>query len=96
MNHNKVTGGIPDSLLAILGPGVTNSQGKFDVSEQFQYASAIADTKRAAIYFRTFDIVVATLAYVVELASNMIRFPGGRIYRRGFIGDPSKIEIVPG
>jgi len=74
-NHNKVTGGIPDSLLAILGLAATISQGKFDVREQLQYASAIADTKRAAIYFCTFNFAVATLAHVVEDASNMTRLP---------------------
>jgi len=91
-----VTGGIPDSLLAILGSAATIAQGKFDVREQFQYAAAIADTTRAAIYFCTFNFAFATLAYVVEDVSNMTRLPGGRIYRPGFIGDPSKIEIVPG
>jgi hypothetical protein len=84
-NHDRLTGRFPDKLLSMLGEPQTLKQGRFTVGDQFQFASAIADTGRLAAYFSTFNFAFATLSIVAE---NRSLLPAGNpsfIYSPGFL-----------
>lgn len=65
-NYNAVTDGLPSELLKILGPEKTLQQGTWEVSDQFNYAYAIADTQALGAYFATFRISFAVLCWIAE------------------------------
>jgi hypothetical protein len=53
-NFNKLKGEIPDAMFQLLGPPETLQQGKMHVGDQFEYAWAIADTKKVGQFFAGF------------------------------------------
>lgn len=93
-NKNHLDGEVPDLLFEILGPRKTIARGRFSVEDRFSYACAIADTKKMAAYFCTFQFGFATLSYVVNDLEKAVPLPGFHVFRPRFIRDEHPTEIV--
>lgn len=83
-NFDRITGRIPGELFRILGSPETLRQGRWHVSNQFEYAYAVAETGRMAAYFSTFRQSFAVLSWVSEDAADLDGANPADICRPGF------------
>ncbi len=65
-NYDAMTDGIPPPLFRLLGEPQTLKQGKWAAGDQFNYAFAVAEGEKTAIYFSTFRLSFAVLSWVSE------------------------------
>lgn len=62
-NYERLQGGFPQSVFEHLLPPTTLRQGKFEVSDQFEYQWRIAEGDRMAMFLSTFRHSFAVLAF---------------------------------
>lgn len=63
-NHEAIKGDIPSDFISFLGSPRTLRQGKFEVSDQFQWAGATVSDASAGAYFAAFRSSFAIAAFV--------------------------------
>jgi hypothetical protein len=82
-NYDAMTKGIPPQIFAILGEPETLRQGQWSVETQFNYAYAIADSRRMAAYFSTFRLSFAVLSVAHEDGSELASFDDAQVHLPG-------------
>jgi hypothetical protein len=65
-NVERVTGNFPDTIFDHLLPARTLSQGRFEVSDQFQYSWRLRDDGAAGLYFAAFRFAFAVVAFAAR------------------------------
>ena len=63
-NYDRMTGNIPDTLINQLPEPRTLAQGKWNVSDQFEYSFNVSEDGKLGIYFATFQISFAICGFV--------------------------------
>jgi hypothetical protein len=62
-NYEVETGDFPTSIFDHLTPLTTLKQGTFEVSDQFQYSSAVAEDRSFGMYYAVFPMAFAVVAF---------------------------------
>ena len=63
-NYDRITGSIPDTLINQLPEPRTLAQGKWNVSDQFEYSFNVSEDGKLGIYFATFQQSFAICGFV--------------------------------
>lgn len=92
-NYEKFTGVFPDSIFDHLHPSQTLKQGKFEVSDQFEYSFRIAADQSFGMYFAAFRASFAVVAFcavdrkVLEVGIDHLRVYSPQDVARMLAGD---------
>lgn len=82
-NFDKMEGKIPEEFLKVLGPRQTLVQGSWDVGDQFNYASAITENKKMAVFFSTFRKSFAVVSLASDDVSVFCELKNNQSFRPG-------------
>jgi hypothetical protein len=82
-NYEEATGELPLDVLDLLGPSQTLRQGRWEVTDQFSYAFAIAKTCDGAAYFSRFRRAFSVLSWINEDACRFASIESIEIHRPG-------------
>ena len=63
-NYDRMTGNVPDTLINQLPEPKTLAQGKWNVSDQFEYSFIVSEDGKLGIYFATFQTSFAICGFV--------------------------------
>jgi hypothetical protein len=86
-NYERAMGRFPETALDHLHTPMTLSQGRFEVSEQFQYAWRLTETGSAGQYFGAFGSAFAIVAFVARDRKTLRPVEGVRVYSPSEIGE---------
>lgn len=85
-NFDTLRGAVPPDLMQFLGPAATLSAGRFDVADQFLYASRIVeDNERIGLHVFTFRVAFAAFALTSETGTALQYSPPTHLFRPGFL-----------
>ncbi len=92
-NHQALRGELPQELLSVLPEGKTLSQGRKEVSDQFQYTWAITEERSNGLFFVTFReaFAVAAITGLNRAFFRHEKFPKWQIFAPGDFR-PSRLE----